>query len=52
MPDAAAELKLSHLKSSGVCESSRNIAKQAYTRQERNDLKSDFQLLLGDKQGN
>jgi len=46
---------LSDLKRSGTCEvfkSSRNIAKQACKRKKRNELKTNFQLLLGYKQGN
>lgn len=36
----------------GIQGSSRNIAKQVCKRQERNELKANFQLLLGYKQGN
>lgn len=36
----------------GIQGSSRNIAKQFCKRQKRNDLKANFQLLLGYKQGN
>lgn len=36
----------------GIQGSSRNIAKQVFKRQKRNELKANFQLLLGYKQGN
>lgn len=36
----------------GIPGSSRNIAKQVFKRQKRNELKANFQLLLGYKQGN